>query len=67
LLVVLVSGQPPYKQILFPNHPATANFIGPNVREPAFQHNVAYDPEHRPPSMPKILIFMSKIRKMFLA
>lgn len=64
LVVVAVSGQ--VQQILFPDHPATAPFLENNRREPAYQHNVAYHPEYRPPAMPKILVFMSKIRKMFL-
>lgn len=31
-----------------------------------YRHNDAYSPEHMPPTMPRILVFLSKIRKMFL-
>lgn len=70
LLVIAVSGQAPSKESDAPNqehndHPAAAAFT-PNHHGHDYKYNYAYHPEHKPPPIPRIFVFVAKIRKMFL-
>ncbi|KAI9560400.1 hypothetical protein GHT06_014417 [Daphnia sinensis] len=70
LLMIVVSGQAPIKETEAPNQqhndsPTAAAFT-PNHHGHDYKYNDAYHPEHKPPPIPRIFVFVAKIRKMFL-
>ncbi|KAK4029202.1 hypothetical protein OUZ56_022207 [Daphnia magna] len=66
MLMIAVSGQdiPGENHVPHRDHQAPAVYFKPMYRD--YRYNDAYHPEHITPTMPRILVFISKIRKMFL-
>ncbi|KAI9560404.1 hypothetical protein GHT06_014421 [Daphnia sinensis] len=65
-VLIRISGQAIPGEYHAPHHDRQAPpaYFKPMYRE--YRYNDAYHPEHIPPTMPRILVFVSKIRKMFL-
>lgn len=70
MLTIVLSGQAPFKETDTLNQEhndhSTSVAFTPNYHGDDYKHNDAYHPEHKPPPMPRILVFISKIKKMFL-